>query len=65
MRGVFAGRLIALMVWLQPFVETARVWVIILITHLVGLGHFSHIIGGAVATLNHAHVVSGEGGEDI
>lgn len=47
-RGVFAGWLIALMVWLLPFAETARVWVIILITYLVGLGGFSHIIAGAV-----------------
>ena len=50
LRGVFAGWLIALMVWLLPFAESARVWVIILITYLVGLGHFSHIIAGAVET---------------
>ncbi len=50
LRGIFAGWLIALMVWLLPFAETARVWVIILITYLVGLGHFSHIIAGAVTT---------------
>jgi formate/nitrite transporter FocA (FNT family) len=48
LRGVFAGWLIALMVWLLPFAETARVWVIIIITYVVGLGHFSHIIAGAV-----------------
>jgi formate-nitrite transporter family protein len=101
LRGIFAGWLIALMVWLLPFAETARVWVIILITYIVGLGQFSHIIAGAVetftvaalgqkawlnvlgsyivptlignilggvslvATLNHAQVVAGEGGEDI
>jgi formate/nitrite transporter FocA (FNT family) len=47
-RGVFAGWLIALMVWLLPFAETARVWVIIIITYVVGLGHLSHIIAGAV-----------------
>src|SRR5437870_5057366 len=29
LRGVFAGWLIALMVWLLPFAESARVWVII------------------------------------
>ena len=50
LRGIFAGWLIALMVWLLPFAETARVWVIILITYLVGLGHFSHIIAGSVET---------------
>jgi formate-nitrite transporter family protein len=48
LRGIFAGWLIALMVWLLPFAESARIWVIILITYVVGLGHFSHIIAGAV-----------------
>ena len=48
LRGVFAGWLIALMVWLLPAAETARVWVIIILTYLVGLGHFPHIIAGAV-----------------
>jgi formate/nitrite transporter FocA (FNT family) len=47
-RGVFAGWLIALMVWLLPFAESGRVWVIILITYVVGLGEFSHIIAGSV-----------------
>ena len=98
---LLSGWLIALMVWLLPFAETGRVWVIILITYLVGLGEFSHIIAGSVetftvaamdraswlgivggytlptlignilggvtlvATLNHAQVVSGSGGQDI
>jgi formate/nitrite transporter FocA (FNT family) len=48
LRGVFAGWLIALMVWLLPFAESARVWVIVVITYFVGVGHFSHIIAGAV-----------------
>lgn len=49
-RGIFAGWLIALMVWLLPYAQTARVWVIILITYIVGVGHFSHVIAGAVET---------------
>lgn len=48
LRGIFAGWLIALMVWVLPFAETARVWVIIILTYLVGLGEFSHVIAGAV-----------------
>jgi formate/nitrite transporter FocA (FNT family) len=48
LRGVFAGWLIALMVWLLPFAEAGRVWVIVLITYVVGLGEFSHVIAGAV-----------------
>ncbi len=47
-RGIFAGWLIALMVWLLPFAETARVGVIILITYVVGIGEFSHIVAGSV-----------------
>jgi formate/nitrite transporter FocA (FNT family) len=48
LKGIFAGWLIALMVWLLPFAESARVWVIIFITYIVGIGHFSHVIAGAV-----------------
>ncbi len=48
LRAVFAGWLIALMVWLLPFAETARVTVIIIITYIIGLGGFSHIIAGSV-----------------
>jgi formate-nitrite transporter family protein len=47
-RGIFAGWLIALMVWLMPYSETARVWVIIIVTYVVSLGHFSHVIAGSV-----------------
>ncbi len=51
LRGIFGGWLIALMVWLLPFAESFRVLVIILLTYLVGLGDFSHVIAGAVETL--------------
>lgn len=49
--GIFGGWLIALMVWLLPHAETARFFVIIFITYLVGLGNFSHIIAGSVEVL--------------
>jgi formate/nitrite transporter FocA (FNT family) len=48
LRGVFAGWLIALMVWLLPFAETARVWVIMLLTYLIGLADLAHIIAGSI-----------------
>jgi formate-nitrite transporter family protein len=48
LRGIFAGWLIALMVWLLPHAETARVWVIILVTYVIGIGHFSHVIAGSI-----------------
>ena len=36
------------MIWLLPFAESARIWVIILLTYIVGLGEFSHVIAGSV-----------------
>lgn len=45
--AIYAGWLIALMVWLLPVAETARVGVIIIITYLVGIAGFSHIIAGS------------------
>jgi formate-nitrite transporter family protein len=47
LRSIFAGWLIALMVWLLPAAESARVNIIILITYLIGLGGFNHIIAGS------------------
>ena len=48
LKGVFAGWLIAMMVWMLPAAETARFFVIVLMTYLVALGGFAHIIAGAV-----------------
>jgi formate/nitrite transporter FocA (FNT family) len=48
--AIFAGWLIALMVWLLPFAESARVGVIIIITYVVGIGGFAHVIAGTVTT---------------
>ena len=48
LRGIIAGWLIAIMVWLMPVAEGARLWVIIIVTYLVGIGDFSHIIAGSV-----------------
>lgn len=51
MRAIFAGWLIALMVWLLPGAESARVSIIIIITYLVGLGGLNHIIAGSTTML--------------
>jgi formate/nitrite transporter FocA (FNT family) len=48
LRAVFAGWLIALMVWMLPFSESARVTVVLIITYVVALGGFPHIIAGGV-----------------
>ncbi|WP_019948921.1 formate/nitrite transporter family protein [Hymenobacter aerophilus] len=63
LRGIFAGWIIALMVWLLPFAESARVWVIILMTYLVGLAHFSHIIAGSVEAFSVAVVGAASWGQ--
>jgi formate-nitrite transporter family protein len=46
-RAVFAGWLIALMVWLLPAAESARVSIVIIITYLIGIGGFNHVIAGS------------------
>jgi formate/nitrite transporter FocA (FNT family) len=50
-KAVFAGWLLALMVWLLPVADASRVLVIIIVTYLVGLADFSHIIGGSSQAL--------------
>ena len=47
LRAIFAGWLIALLVWLLPFAETARVAAIIIITYIVGLAGFDHVVAGS------------------
>ena len=51
LRGVFAGWLIAFMVWLLPSAESFRVVVIVALTWLVGVGHLTHIIAGSIEVL--------------
>jgi formate/nitrite transporter FocA (FNT family) len=46
-RAIFAGWLIALMVWLLPAAESSRLTIIIIITYLVGISGFGHIIAGS------------------
>ena len=49
-RAIFAGWLIALMVWLLPGAESAKVSIII-ITYLIGLAGFNHIVAGSTTAL--------------
>ncbi len=46
-REIFSGWLIAWMVWLLPGAESARVVIIIILTYLIGLAGFNHIIAGS------------------
>jgi formate/nitrite transporter FocA (FNT family) len=47
-RGILAGWLIATMVWLLPAAENAAIWVVLLITYVIGAAGLSHVIAGAV-----------------
>jgi formate/nitrite transporter FocA (FNT family) len=48
LRGIFAGWLIALIVWLLPYAESSHFFVIVVITWLVGAGQLTHVIAGAI-----------------
>jgi formate/nitrite transporter FocA (FNT family) len=48
LKGVFAGWLIAMMVWMLPAAESARFVVVVVMTYVVALGGFAHIIAGSV-----------------
>jgi formate/nitrite transporter FocA (FNT family) len=51
LRGVFAGWLIAMVVWMLAAVDNGRIMVIIIITYIVGLAGLTHIIAGSVEVL--------------
>ena len=50
-RGVVAGWLIALMVWMLPAASSSQVAVVMIMTYLVGLGGLAHIIAGSADVL--------------
>ena len=51
LRGIFAGWLIAMVVWMLAAIDTGRIAVIVIITYLVGLSELTHIIAGSVEVL--------------
>jgi formate/nitrite transporter FocA (FNT family) len=48
LRAIYAGWLIALMVWLLPAAEGSRPLIILIITYIVALSGFPHVIAGSV-----------------
>lgn len=48
LRGIFAGWLIAFLVWMLPFAEPSRFFVIVAVAWLIGIGGFTHVIAGSV-----------------
>lgn len=51
LQGIMAGWLIALMVWMLPATQGGKTTIIVLLTYLIGLGGFPHIIAGSVEVL--------------
>ena len=47
-KAISAGFLIAAMVWLIPSAESAKFWVVTLMTYLIAAGGFAHIVAGSV-----------------
>jgi formate/nitrite transporter FocA (FNT family) len=47
-RGISSGFLIAAMVWMIPSAESAKFWVITLMTYLIAIGGFTHIVAGSM-----------------
>jgi len=50
-RGVFAGWLIAMMVWMNAASDASRIPIIITLTYVVGLAGLTHVIAGSVEFL--------------
>lgn len=59
LRAIFSGWLIALLVWLLPSAETSRIFIIVVITYLIGVAGLSHIIAGSVESMY--AVLAGQG----
>jgi len=51
LRGIFAGWLIALVVWLNAAYDTGKIAIIIILTYFVGLAKLTHVIAGSVEAL--------------
>jgi formate/nitrite transporter FocA (FNT family) len=46
-KGIVAGWLIAALVWMMPSAEGTEIFVITLITYLIALGGFTHVVAGS------------------
>jgi formate-nitrite transporter family protein len=47
LHAVYAGWLVALLVWMLPGAEQAKLPVIVLMTWLIGVGGFAHVVAGS------------------
>jgi formate/nitrite transporter FocA (FNT family) len=51
LRGIFAGWLIASVVWMNAATDSGRFTIIVTLTYIVGLAGLTHIVAGAVDVL--------------
>lgn len=51
LRGIFAGWLIAMLVWMRAAIDSGQIPLIVITTYFVGLGGFTHIIAGSIEAL--------------
>jgi formate-nitrite transporter family protein len=65
LRGIFAGWLLAMLVWILPFAEHARFFVIVGFTWLIGVSGFSHVVAGAIEVLYLAATGSATWGQAV
>ena len=50
-RGIYAGFLIATMVWLLPGAGPSRLWIVIILAYIVGVAGLAHVIAGTAECL--------------
>jgi len=46
-QAIPAGFLIAALVWIMPSIEGSKFWIIMLITYVIAIGDFAHVIAGS------------------
>ncbi len=51
LRGIFAGWLIAMLVWMRAAIDAGQIPLIVIMTYVVALGGFTHIIAGSIEVL--------------
>jgi formate/nitrite transporter FocA (FNT family) len=50
-RGIYAGFIIATMVWLLPGAGAARLWIVVILAYVVGVASLAHVIAGSAECL--------------
>lgn len=51
LRGIFAGWLIAMVVWMLAATDSNRIPIIVILTYIVGLAGLTHVVAGSVEVL--------------